>query len=116
MRYLVLLASPDHFDTWDAADEAERERTFEAYRSFAAAVRDRGSIVAGDALHRPERARTLRPGHDRPATEGPFAETVEQLGGFYLIDVPDLQTAVEAAALLPQDYTVEVRPTLEVET
>jgi hypothetical protein len=47
-------------------------------------------------------------------TEGPYAETVEQLGGFYLIDVPDLDTAVGLAALLPQEYAVEVRPTLEV--
>ena len=47
-------------------------------------------------------------------TDGPFAETVEQVGGFYLIDVPDLGAAVELAALLPREYTVEVRPTLEV--
>jgi hypothetical protein len=48
-------------------------------------------------------------------TEGPFAETVEQVGGFYLIDVPDMDTAVELAALLPREYTVEVRTTVEVE-
>jgi hypothetical protein len=115
VRFLVLLASPDHFDSWDAADEEERERAFEAYRAFAHGVRARGSIVAGDALHRPERARTIGPGADRAVTEGPYAETVEQLGGFYLIDVPDLDTAVELAALLPRDCTVEVRPTLEVD-
>ncbi len=57
----------------------------------------------------------MQPGADRPVTDGPFTETVEQLGGFYLIDVADLDTAVELAALLPREYTVEVRPTLEVE-
>jgi hypothetical protein len=115
VRFLVLLASPAHFDTWDAADEAERERAFAAYARFAAEVRARGSIVAGDALHRPEEARTVRPGAGRQVTDGPFAETVEQLGGFYLIDVPDLETAVSLAQLLPREYTVEVRPTVEVD-
>ena len=78
-------------------------------------MRARGSIVAGDALDRPgDRADACSPDADRAVTDGPFAETVEQLGGFYLIDVPDLDTAVELAALLPREYTVEVRPTLEV--
>ena len=48
-------------------------------------------------------------------TDGPYAETKEQLGGFYVVDLPDLATAVEIAALLPREYTVEVRPTLGIE-
>lgn len=115
MRFLVLLAEDDHFDRWEAADDAYRQRCFDDYNAFADAVRARGSIVAGDALDRPETARTVRPGPERPVTDGPFAETVEQFGGFYLIDVPDLGTAVELAKLLPREYSVEVRPTLEVE-
>ena len=115
MRFLVLLAEKDHFDLWDAADDAQRDRTFGDYRAFSRAVRARGTLVAGDALERPEAARTVRPGAGRPVTDGPYAETVEQLGGFYLIDVPDLATAVELAALLPREFTVEVRPTLGVE-
>ncbi|MFL6152872.1 MAG: YciI family protein [Ornithinibacter sp.] len=115
MRFLVLLAEEDHFDRWDAADEALRQRTFDDFNRFADAVRARGSILAGDALGRPETARTVRPGDGRAVTEGPYAETVEQVGGFYLIDVPDHGTAVEVAALLPAEYTIEVRPTLEVE-
>ena len=59
--------------------------------------------------------RAAAPDGQRPVTEGPYAETVEQMGGFYLIDVPDHATAVEVAALLPREYSVEVRPTLEVE-
>ena len=43
-------------------------------------------------------------------TDGPYAETVEQLGGFYLVELPDLDAAVEAARLLPSAYTIEVRP------
>jgi hypothetical protein len=48
-------------------------------------------------------------------TRGPFAETVEQIGGFYLVDLPDLDTAVEIAGLLPREYTIEVRPTQGIE-
>ena len=114
MRFLILMAEEDHFDRWEAADETRRERVYADFHAFSEAVGSRGSIVAGEALDRPATARSVRPGADRPVTDGPFAETVEQLGGFYLVDVPDLDTAVELAALLPREYTVEVRPTVEV--
>jgi hypothetical protein len=114
VRFLVLMAEADHFDKWEDADDALRERVYADFRAFSEAVRSRGEIVAGDALDRPESARSVGAGAERPVTDGPFAETVEQLGGFYLIDVPDLDAAVELAALLPREYTVEVRPTLEV--
>jgi hypothetical protein len=115
MRFLVLLAEEDHFAKWDHADDALRTRTIDDFNAFGDAVRQRGSIVVGDALQRPEEARSVQPGVERSVTDGPFAETVEQLGGFYLVDLPDLATAVELAALLPREYIVEVRPTLEVE-
>jgi hypothetical protein len=89
MRFLVLLASEDHFDTWDNADDSLRERVIEDYNAFGNAVRQRGTLIVGDALHRPERARTLRPSAGRMVTDGPFAEAKEQIGGFYVIDVPD---------------------------
>ena len=114
MRFLILLASQDHFDRWDAADEQQRTESLAAYRAFGEAVRREGDLVAGDALQRPDTAQTVHPGPDRLVTDGPYAETVEQLGGFYLIDVPDLATATRLAALLPRDLTVEVRPTLGI--
>jgi hypothetical protein len=117
------MAEADHFDGWERSDDRHKQRVYADFSAFTEAVRTRGTIVAGEALDRPATARTVRPageqsgdpsGGGRPVTEGPFAETVEQLGGFYLIDVPDLDQAVELAALLPREYTVEVRPTLEV--
>jgi hypothetical protein len=72
-------------------------------------------VVLGDALARPDASVTLRPGAGRPATEGPYAETVEQVGGFYVVDLPDHATAVELARLLPSEYSVEVRPMLGVD-
>jgi hypothetical protein len=88
VHFLILLGGADHFDNWDAADDVLRARSFRDYNAFADAVRQRGNLLAGDALHRPETARTVQPGASRLVTEGPFAETVEQIGGFYLIDVP----------------------------
>ena len=112
MRFLLLMTEPDHFDRWDASDEEYKERVFADFRAFGAAVRACGELVAGEALDRPSTARTVRPaaGVDRrPVTDGPFAETVEQLGGFYLVDVPDESAALEVAALLPREFSVEVR-------
>jgi hypothetical protein len=114
-RFLILMAEPDHFARWDAADEDEREQVFAAFRAFTAAVRERGRFRGGEALAHPRDARTLRPdGSGRQVTEGPYAETVEQLGGFYLVELPDLATALEVAALLPREYDVEVRECLDV--
>jgi hypothetical protein len=115
MRFLVLLTERDHFARWDALSEAERDDAMEAFRVFAKAVQERGEIIDGDALHAPATVRTVQPGPARTVTDGPFAETVEQLAGYYVIDVPDLDTAVELARLLPEVTAVEVRPTRGVQ-
>jgi hypothetical protein len=115
VKFLVLMGEDDHFAKWEASDDAHKQRVFADFGAFSEAVRARGSMVAGEALDRPGTARSVQPGADRVVTEGPFAETVEQLGGFFLVDLPDLDTAVELAALLPREYVVEVRPTLDVE-
>lgn len=111
MNFLVMLAEADHFERWASVDEAGRAAFFEALNAFEEAVTARGSIVAGAGLAPPTEAVTLRPG--QPPAVGPYAETVEQMGGFYLIDVPDLETAVEVARLMPAHVTVEVRPTAD---
>jgi hypothetical protein len=119
-RFLLLMAEADHFAKWEGADDDLRRRVYADFGAFAEAVRERGSIVGGEALAHSATARTVRasgdgsPGGRRPVTDGPFAETVEQLGGYYCIDVPDLATAVELAMLLPREYDVEVRECLEV--
>ena len=114
MRFLILLGGPGHFDEWDAADDDVRARSLRDYDAFADAVRERGDLIAGDALQRPATARTVRR-DTRLVTDGPFAESAEQLGGFYLIDVPDLDVAVDLARLLPRECSVEVRPTLGID-
>lgn len=111
MRFVLLMAEEDHYARWDAADDAMRQRVVADFEAFDAAVAERGSVVGGEALARPAEARTLRAG---TVTDGPYAETVEQVGGFYVIDVESIDVALELAALLPRDYTVEVRPVPEV--
>lgn len=113
MKYLILMAEHDHFTRWADAEESERERVYDDFRAFSKAVADRGRIVAGEALVRPEEASTVRPGGS--VTDGPYAETAEQLGGFYLIDVPTKEDAVELAGLLPDLYLREVRGIYEVD-
>lgn len=114
MKFVLLMAEEDHFAKWDAADEATRERVIADFEAFDAAVAERGSVVGGEALSRPTESRTVRPGPDRAVTDGPFAETVEQIGGFYIIEVDSMDVAVELAALLPREYTIEIRPVAEV--
>jgi hypothetical protein len=110
VRFLVLLAEEDHFDRWDAAGDAEHQAFLDGLAAFSSAVRARGQLLAGEALDRPERAVTLRDGR---ATEGPYAETAEQVGGLYLLELPSLADAVEVARLLPAPV-VEVRPLLDL--
>lgn len=108
------MVEEDHFARWEAADDAARDRVVDAFRAFDAAVQERGTILAGEALAPPSEARTVRPGRERAVTDGPYAETVEQSGGFYLVDLPSHDDAVAAARLLPAEYTVEVRPVVDV--
>jgi hypothetical protein len=74
-------------------------------------------MLSGEALALPKEAVTLRPaeGGERLVTEGPYAEVAEQLGGFYLVDVDSQETALDLVRLLPEGYTVEVRPVIEIE-
>jgi hypothetical protein len=114
VKYLLLMAEPEHFQKWQDAGEEHRNRVYADFAAFDAAVAERGTIRGGEALAAPDTARTVGPGPQRPVTDGPYAETVEQLGGFYLIDVPGIEDAVELAALLPREYLVEVREVVEV--
>ena len=115
MQFLVLLTARDHFARWEALSPDQVDEAMDSFRSFAKAVQERGEIVAGDALFAPDAARTVQPGPDRVVSDGPFAETVEQLAGFYVIDVDDLETAVDLARILPGTTAVEVRPTQGVQ-
>ena len=112
MRYLVLVYEDEAI--WRAADEAGRARYDEGHRAFAAAAQAAGvTIEAGEALAGVAAASTVRHTGDAVTViDGPFAETTEQLGGFYLVDAPDRQTLLDLVALLPET-THEVRECVE---
>lgn len=114
MEYVIVIAC-DPGD-WDRATPEEQQVYFDAHTAFEVAVRDRGRKISGAALQGAETATTLRhDGKGWSVTDGPFAESVEQLSGFYLLDLPDLDAALAVAKLLPSAYTLEIRPVMDIE-
>lgn len=116
MKYLVLMYGDE--SRWEQATPPEREAVMQAHRAFDAAVRERARLLGGEALAEAASSSTLHPaGADgaRAVTDGPFAETVEQLGGFYLVEAADLDAMMELCHRLPDYYTIEIRPTVDVD-
>lgn len=111
MKFLILLNEDDP-SAWDTATEEERQVVFDAHAAFDAALKERGAILAGEALAPPSEARGVK---DQMVVDGPFAEAAEHLGGFYLAELDSMESALEIARLLPMGYTVEVRPAVEIE-
>ena len=114
MQYLLLIYGDQN--GWESMSEEERGQVFQAYGTFTQELEDSGAMVGGNALQPTETATTVRVRNDETlTTDGPFAETKEQLGGFYLIDAKDLDDAVEWASKIPsaKDGTIEVRPIWE---
>ncbi len=104
MQYVLLIYGSEaereqaFAQTSEAEQAAELQRWFELDQE----LRDAGVYVAGEALHPTATAQTVRVRDDEPlVTDGPFAETKEQLGGFYLIDVPSREEALRWAAKIP---------------
>jgi hypothetical protein len=102
---------------WEATDEAGRQELFDAHHAFERFVDEHGRRVESAALSEADLATTVRHRQDGTAVvaDGPFAELAEQVGGYYDVELPDLDTAIAAAKLLPHSYAVEVRPTVRVE-
>ena len=111
MQYLALIyAAPE---AQPAPGTPAFTEMIAAYNALTARLKTDGVFVAGDALKSVETATSVRVRAGKVETmDGPFAETKEHLGGYYLIDVPDLDAALKYAALIPSAAfgTVEVRP------
>lgn len=108
--YIVLI--PDNETEWAAKDEAERQLMYGKHREFAAALAERGhEVTAGAELTPSREARTVRrEGEELRITEGPYAESVEQLSGFYLIESDDLDDLLECVGILAEgEGGLEVR-------
>ncbi|RNI25280.1 YciI family protein [Flexivirga caeni] len=110
--YLVLLAGAEN--EWSDADPADRARWHQEHLTFGRVVGD--AILGGEALAGVDTATTLRRRTGTvQLTDGPFAETAEQIGGFYLIEATDLDQVVTWCALLPEIYSIEIRPCIQLE-
>jgi hypothetical protein len=113
MRYLLLIYSEE---PTRAPDPAEAEQVMNEYWAYSEAISKAGASSGGEALQDSRTATTVRvKDGERVVTDGPFAETREVLGGFYLVDVPDLDAAIDWAAKCPgaKYGSVEVRPIRE---
>ncbi len=114
MKYLVLMAAEE--GGWDTATAEERQRVMDAHTAFHEAVAARAEMLAGEALAESTQGHTLRHVDGVPVvTDGPYAEGVEQLGGFYLIEADSPDQLLDLCRLLPSSYAVEVRPVLRIE-
>ena len=114
MRYLCLI-----YDNENAPmDEAAMQARHQAYEDFTKKIAEAGVMRGGDALEPTSLATTVRVRNDETlTTDGPFAETKEQLGGYYELECADLDEALKWAALIPSGTTgsIEVRPIREFE-
>ena len=114
MQYMLLLNEPEsEFAKRNHPDHAGPY--WGGWTAFIGAMAQAGIIVKGDGLQGPHTATTVRVRDGKRTVEdGPFAETKEQLGGYFVIEVPDLETALEWAARAPSasSASVEVRPVL----
>src|SRR4029453_13186151 len=101
---------------WEDATPDDMRAVMAAWDGYSQSLKDTGAFVAGEGLQESATATTVRgyEGEERLVTDGPFAETKEQVGGFYLIDVANLDEALEWAKKIPaRGGGVEVRPVLD---
>jgi hypothetical protein len=113
MRYILLIHGDEH--AWDALSDAERSDQYERYGKLQREMEEHGHLVGSDEIASAGSAKVLRIRNgETTVTDGPFAETKEQLGGYYVVEC-DLETALAYAAKIPaaEGGTIEVRPIVE---
>src|SRR3989442_5134563 len=114
MKYMLLIC--DDEKAWAKLREAERQKIYGEYGQFSEQIKASGQYGAGSQRHPTSAAMSVRVRDGkRLVTDGPFAETREQIGGYYLIDTRNLDEAIAIAARIPSARmgTIEVRPLVE---
>jgi hypothetical protein len=109
-RYMVLI--PDDEAAWEATSDEHKAAVYEKHGKFAELLAERGhKFLAGAQLHRSDTAHTVSGSYESPViTDGPYAESAEQLTGFYLIESDDADDLMRCVALLAEDEgRLEVR-------
>ncbi len=111
MQYMLLIYDSEA-DSKKRSD-AEKQAMFQGYGTFTREIAQAGKLKAGDPLEPSTTATTVRVRNGKTAvTDGPFAETKEQLGGYYMVEAKDLDEAISIAARIPTSKygSIEVRP------
>jgi hypothetical protein len=114
MKYLCLIYENEK--SFESISPAEGEAIMNEYFTFTEDIRKNGKYVAGEALQPTQTATTVRVRNGKVSTtDGPFAETKEQLGGFYMIEAKDLNDAIQVASRIPgaRYGSIEVRPVMD---
>ena len=113
MKYMLIIAGPE---VGERSPE-EASASMSAWNDYTKALVDAGAFQAGEGLQPSETATTVAhaAGGERVVSDGPFAETKEQVGGFYLIESADLDEALGWAKRMPvtEGYAIEVRPVMD---
>ena len=116
MKYLVLLIGDGAVKPWPEHSEEEQTAVMARFADFDRACREREGVelLAGEALSDPRDATVMRTRAGKvELTDGPYAEAIEGMGGFYLIEAPDLDVVVELLQVLPP-YDIQIHPTIDV--
>jgi hypothetical protein len=115
MKYMLALIGDE--SGWDDVTDEQMRAMMEPWNEFEQRLAEAGAKIAGEGLQPSATATTVKigEGDDRVVTDGPFAETKEQLGGFYLLECADLDEALEWAKKVPLQPggSVEVRPVMD---
>jgi hypothetical protein len=115
VQYALLIY--DDPTSWEGMSEAERGQVFQEYGTLTQAMKSKGAYVDGNPLQPTPSATSVRVRDgERLVTDGPFAETKEQLGGYYIVEAESLDEAIEWAGKIPSARfgTVEVRPVMQI--
>ncbi len=113
MKYMLLIYHEEK--GWDGYSEQERQDIYREYRELIGELQPKGKFLEGDELQPTATARTVRVRDGKPVvTDGPFAETREQVGGYFLIEAESQEEAISIAARIPsaRTGTIEVRPVM----
>jgi hypothetical protein len=114
MKYMLILAGPE--GGWEDVTPEQMKAEMDRWQEFGESMVKANAFIAGEGLQESATATTVRISDDgeRVVTDGPFAETKEQVGGFYLIECENLDEALEWAKKVPlQAGGVEVRPVMD---
>src|SRR5262249_44729773 len=114
MKYMLLIHTDEQ--AWRGLSDPERQRIYGEYRQFIQQIQSAGQHLAGSQLQPTSLATPVRVRNGkRLVTDGPFAETREQLAGYFLVEAKDLDEALAIAARIPsaRDGAIEVRPVVE---